>query len=99
MNTLKELINKIYTDLQKSDWIIQYPDFSEKDIVAEILQSLALEMMPNFVEKNKLEEFVNESEKSYTEETFKKYITNYSEFLNSVESEFYNGLLVWLVGE
>lgn len=99
MNTLKELINKIYTDLQKSDWIIQYPDFSEKDIVAEILQSLALEMMPNFVEKNKLEEFVNESEKSYTEETFKKYITNYSEFLNSVESEFYSGLLVWLVGE
>lgn len=99
MNTLKELINKIYTDLQKSDWIKQYPDFSEKDIVAEILQSLALEMMPNFVEKNKLEEFVNESEKSYTEKTFKKYITNYSEFLNSVESEFYKGLLVWLVGE
>lgn len=99
MNTLKELINKIYTDLQKSDWIKQYPDLIEKDVVAEIIQDLALEMMPNFVQKGRLEEFVEESEKSYKEETFKKYIPNYSEFLNSVESEFYNGLLVWLVGE
>ena len=99
MNTLKELINKIYTDLQKSDWIKQYPDLIEKDVVAEIIQDLALEMMPNFVQKGRLEEFVEESENSYKEETFKKYIPNYSEFLNSVESEFYNGLLVWLVGE
>ncbi|MBR7036403.1 hypothetical protein IKI14_00605 [bacterium] len=50
--------------------------------------------MPKFVEKGKLEEFVDESEKSYTETTFKKYITNYSEFLDSVEQEFYNGLLM-----
>ena len=50
--------------------------------------------MPNFVENDKLEEFVDESEKNYKEETFKKYITNYSEFLNNVEKEFYNGLLV-----
>ena len=99
MNTLKELVNKIYSDLQKSDWINQYPDLSDKDVVAEIIQSLALEMMPNFVEKNKLEEFVEESEKSYKEETFKKYIVNYSEFLDNVEKEFYNGLLVWLVSE
>ena len=94
MNTLKELVNKVYSDLQKSDWINQYPDLSDKDVVAEIIQSLALEMMPNFVEKNKLEEFVEESEKSYKEETFKKYIVNYSEFLDNVEKEFYNGLLV-----
>ena len=99
MNTLKELVNKVYSDLQKSDWINQYPDLSDKDVVAEIIQSLALEMMPNFVEKNKLEEFVEESEKSYKEETFKKYIVNYSEFLDNVEKEFYNGLLVWLVSE
>jgi beta-xylosidase len=89
MNTLKELVNKVYSDLQKSDWINQYPDLSDKDVVAEIIQSLALEMMPNFVEKNKLEEFVEESEKIYKEETFKKYIANYSEFLDSVEKEFY----------
>jgi hypothetical protein len=89
MNSLKELLNKIYTDLQKSDWINQYPDFSEKDIVAEVIQNIALEMMPKFVKKDKLEEFVNESEKDYREDTFKKYITNYSEFLDNVEQEFY----------
>lgn len=96
MNSLKELIDKIYNDLQKSDWIEQYPDLSEKDIVAEIIQNITLEMMPNFVEKDKLEKFVEESEKNYKEETFKKYITNYSEFLDNVEQEFYNGLLMWL---
>ena len=98
MNTLKELVNKVYSDLQKSDWINQYPDLSDKDVVAEIIQSLALEMMPNFVEKNKLEEFVEESEKNYNEGTFKRYINNYSEFLDSVEKEFYKWLLVWLAG-
>ena len=99
MNTLKELVNKIYIELQSTDRIKQYPDLTEKDVVSEVIQDLALEMMPNFVQKGRLEEFVEESEKSYKEETFKKYIPNYSEFLNSVESEFYKGLLVWLVGE
>ena len=94
MNTLKELVNKIYNDLQKSDWIEQYPDFTDKNIVAEILQDITLDMMPNFVERNKLGEFIEESEKNYKEETFKKYIDNYSEFLGAVEQEFYNGLLV-----
>lgn len=45
MNTLKELVNKIYNDLQKSDWIEQYPDFTDKNIVAEILQDITLDMM------------------------------------------------------
>ncbi len=90
MDTLKELVSKIYNDLQKSDWIEQYPDLTEKDIVAEIIQNIALEMMPNFVQKGKLDEFVEESEKNYKEETFKKYIDNYSEFLDNVEQEFYN---------
>jgi len=53
-------------------------------------------MMPQFVEKGKLEEFVEESEKNYKEDTFKKYIVNYSEFLDKIELEFYNGLLVGL---
>lgn len=97
MNTLKELVNKIYIDLQESDWVQQYPDLTEKDVVAEVIQNLALEMIPNFVQKGKLEEFVDVSEKNYKEETFKKYIDNYSDFLDAVEQEFYNGLLVWLV--
>lgn len=96
MNSLKELVNKVYNDLQESDWIKQYPDFVEKSFVWDIIQWIALDMMPKFVEKDKLEEFVDESEKNYKEETFKKYITNYSEFLDNVEQEFYNGLLVWL---
>ena len=99
MNTLKELVNKIYNDLQKSAWIEQYPDLTQKDIVAEILQDIALDMMPDYVEKGMLKEFVEESEKNYKEETFKKYIVNYPEFLDNVEKEFYNGLLVWLIEE
>ena len=96
MNSLKELIDKIYNDLQKSEWIEQYPDLAEKDIVAEVVQNITLDMMPKFVEQDKLEEFVENSEKDYKEETFKKYINNYSEFLNNVEQEFYNWLLMWL---
>jgi len=96
MDSLKELLNKVYTDLQKSDWIEQYPDLSEKDIVAEAVQNIALEMMPKFVEKDKLEEFIIECEKEYKEDTFKRYINNYSEFLDNVEQEFYKWLLVWL---
>ena len=96
MNSLKGLVTKIYNDLQKSDWIKQYPDLTEKAFVWDIIQWIALDIMPNFVENDKLEEFVDESEKNYKEETFKKYITNYSEFLNNVEKEFYNGLLMWL---
>ena len=96
MNSLKELLNKVYTDLQKSDWIEQYPDLSEKDIVAEAVQNIALEMMPKFVEKDKLEEFIIECEKEYKEDTFKRYINNYSKFLDNVEQEFYKWLLVWL---
>ena len=96
MNTLKELVNNVYTDLQKSDWINQYPELTEKSTVSDILQWIALDMMPRFVESSNLEKFVNESEVNYTETTFKKYINNYPEFLNTVEQEFYNGLLVWL---
>ena len=90
MNTLKELLNKIYSDLQNSNWIEQYPDLSEKRVVADSLEAIALNIIPNFVEKSKLKEFVDESEKNYKEETFKKYIQNYSEFLDNVEQEFYN---------
>lgn len=97
MNTLKELVTKIYTDLQESDWIKQYPELTEKSLVWDIIQWIALDLMPNFVKKWQLEDFVNESEESYTETTFKKYIINYSEFLDNVEQEFYNWLLIWLV--
>lgn len=99
MNSLKELLNKIYSDLQQSDWIEQYPSLAEKDIIWDIIQWIALDIMPNFVDKEKLEEFVDESEKNYKEETFKKYVINYPEFLDNIEQEFYNGLLMWLVEE
>lgn len=97
MVTLKELVNKIHANLQESDWIKQYPDLADKGFIWNVVQNIALDMLPDFVQKGKLEEFVEESEKNYKEETFKKYIDNYSEFLDNVESEFYNGLLVWLV--
>ena len=96
MNTLKELVNKVYNDLQQSDWINEYPELMERYVVATSIEDIALDIMPDFVEKSKLKEFVDESEKNYKEATFKKYITNYSEFLDNVEQEFYNWLLVWL---
>ena len=96
MNKLRDLVEKVYNDLQQSDWINEYPELMEKDIVADSLQDIALDIMPDFVEKSKLNDFVDESEKNYKEETFKKYITNYSDFLERVEDEFYQSLLLWL---
>ncbi len=97
MNTLKELVNKIYLDLQDSDRIKEYPDLTNKKLVADELEAIALNIMPSFVAENMLDEFENASEENYSEMTFKKYITDYSEFLDNVEQQFYNGLLVWLV--
>jgi hypothetical protein len=94
MNTLKELLNKVYTDLQKSDWIKEYPELSQKKEVANYLEAIALATIPDFVEKDSLDEFSKASQESYTETTFKRYITKYSEFLINVEHEFYNGLLM-----
>lgn len=97
MNKLKDLVKVVYNNLQESEWIDEYPELKEMDVVAEIIQNIALEMMPDYVLKNKLEEFVDESEKSYNEKTFEKYVENYSNFLGDVEQEFYAWLLIWLV--
>ena len=94
MNTLKELVNKVYNDLQQTDWINEYPELMEKYVVASSIEDIALDIIPDFVEKSKLEEFVDESEKNYKEETFKRYISNYPDFLENVESEFYKSLLL-----
>ena len=99
MNTLKELVNKVYNDLQESDWINEYTELNDKSVVASSIEDIALEIMPDFVEKAKLNEFVDESEKNYKEETFKKYVSNYSDFLENVENEFYQSLLLWLAEE
>ena len=96
MNKLKELVEKIYIDLQSSDWIKEYPELSKKKNVAENLEAIALSIMPDFVAENDLDKFADECDQSYTETTFKKYIKNYSKFLNMVEQEFYNWLLIWL---
>ena len=93
MNTLKELVGKIHFDLQKSDWIKEYPDLSKK-MIADELEAIALNIMPSFVDESLLDEFSKACEESYTETTFKKYISYYSEFLDNVEQEFYTGLLV-----
>lgn len=96
MTKLKELVEKVYIDLQSSNWIKEYPELSKKKNVAEHLEAIALSIMPDFVSEDDLDKFADECDKSYTETTFKKYIKNYSEFLNMVEQEFYNGLLIWL---
>ena len=99
MNTLKELVNKVYNDLQESDWINEYPELNDRSVVANSIEDIALDTMPDFVEKSKLKDFVDESEKNYKEETFKKYVSTYSDFLENVENEFYNSLLMWLTEE
>lgn len=93
MQTLKELIQKIYKDLKQTDRIIHYPELSEIETLSDYIQDLALDMMPKFVNRDNLKNFVDECEKNYKESTFKKFIPNYSSFLDSVESEFYNSLL------
>ena len=67
--------------------------FNCESINLDYIQDLALDMMPEFVNENELDIFVDESEKNYKESTFKKFIHNYSDFLNHVESEFYSSLL------
>ena len=96
MNTLKNLVDKIYINLQSSDWIKEYPELSKKKNIAEFLEAIALSIMPDFVAENDLDKFADECDHSYTETTFKKYIKNYSKFLDNVESEFYNSLLLSL---
>ena len=96
MQSLKELREKIYKDLQGTDWINQYPELNEISTLSEYLQELALDMMPEFIEKDKLGEFVDASEKNYKESTFKEYIEDYNLFLDKVEEEFYNSLLLGL---
>ena len=93
MQTLKELIQKIYKDLKQTDWIIQYPELAKINNLSYYIQDLALDMMPEFINKDELKDFVDESEKNYKESSFKKFIPNYSDFLNHVESEFYSSLL------
>ena len=97
MNTLKELLNKIYLDLQDSDRIKEYPGLTDKKLIANELEAIALAVMPSFIADNMLDEFSSASDENYSEATFRKYIADYSEFLDNVEQQFYNGLLVWLV--
>ena len=92
MNSLKDLVEKIYNDIKNSDLIKEYPEFSDKNIIAYELEGIALDIMPNFIPKTEFKEFIESCEEEYKESTFKKYIANYSEFLNSVESEFYKNL-------
>ncbi len=96
MNNLKELVNKVYKDLQESDWVKQYPELRQKGVVSNELQDIALDIMPDYVEKSKLKEFVSVTEENYNEDTFKKFVINYTEFLDKVEEEFYKCLLLGL---
>lgn len=96
MQTLKELINKVYSEFQTTDWANEYPDLNDKRIIADTLEDIALNSITDFVPKNQLKEFIEASEKNYTETTFKKFIPDYGEFLNSIEEEFYNELLIGL---
>ena len=99
MNRLKELVDKVYLDLQGTEWVKEYPELSEKRNVAEGLEAVALNILQDFVLEDDLEKFANSCETSYTEETFKKYISNYSDFLEAVENQFYQSLAMELIEE
>ena len=92
MNSLKELLDKIYKDIQGSDIIKEYPEYSDRKLLGYELESIALDIMPDFVSEDKKEEFIDACEKSYNEVTFKEYIPNYQSFLKEVEGEFYEEL-------
>ena len=92
MNSLKELIDKIYLNIQKTDLLKKYPEYTDKKMVGFELEWIALDIIPDFIPEDKKEEFIDSCEENYNESTFKKYISNYSDFLNTVESEFYKEL-------
>lgn len=58
---------------------------------------IEINIIPSFISKDKLNEFINVCDKNFNESTFKKYIKNYSKFLNQIESDFYNSLSLQLV--
>lgn len=99
MNKLKELVDKVYLDLQGTDWLDEYPDLSEKKNIASALEAIALNVIQDFVPEEDLDVFSKECDVSYSETTFKKYIKDYSAFLSAIEDGFYNSLLMWLVEE
>lgn len=92
MNSLKELLDKIHKDIQSSDLIKEYPEYSDRKMIGYELESIALDIMPNYIPEDKKEEFINECEENYNETTFKKYVKDYSLFLDEVEKKFYDGL-------
>jgi len=96
MQTLKELIKKVHTEFLASDWSKEYSDLTDIHVLSDSLEAIALDTIADFIPKNKLNDFIEASEKSYTEETFKKFIPNYWEFLDEVENQFYQSLLVGL---
>lgn len=92
MNSLKELLDKIYKDIQDSDILKEYPEYSDRKMIGYELESIALDIIPNFILEDKKEEFIEACEENYNEITFKKYVKDYSLFLDKVEKEFYDGL-------
>ena len=93
MNSLKELIKSINEQIQNSDF--KYDDIlGDSEYLEDILWIMALEKMPNYVQKDQLEQFFDETEKSFKESTFKKFIPNYEEFLRELESDFWASVML-----
>ncbi|MDR0281992.1 MAG: hypothetical protein LBI53_01350 [Candidatus Peribacteria bacterium] len=55
---------------------------------------MALEKMPNYVPGDQLEQFFDETEESFKESTFKKFIPDYEAFLYELESDFWASVML-----
>ena len=94
MNSLKELNHSLKEYLQNAELRDSFPDFQDVDYLRSTVQIFALEMIPQFIPDEKLDEFMNISDENMTEETFKKYIIDYPSFLEKVRAEFIANLLL-----
>ncbi|MDR0369679.1 MAG: hypothetical protein LBH96_04125 [Candidatus Peribacteria bacterium] len=95
MNTVKELVSKINQDILslRVSERLKNPNY-----ISSLLQSMALEKIVYYIPEDQLEEFVNESEKSFKESTFKKFIPNYEEFLRELEADFWASVILSDIG-
>ena len=92
MTTLKELKQKINSVLASSE--VDDEMLQDSEYVSAMLDMMALQKMPAYVPDDLLEAFVTESEQSFKESTFKKFIPDYEEFLRDLEADFWASVML-----
>jgi len=92
MKSLKELVAHLVSSVEASD--IDDTLLRDPDYISGMLQISALEKIPAYISDDQLEAFVDASEKSFKESTFKQFIPDYETFLRELEADFWAGVML-----